>query len=85
MCVGEFLVSMQFSAKKKKKKKKNTDPNQTLYSVTSDLSLHGLSKYTLWNINSADDDILKYVSFFFFRKRVLTVHENCLHYCFLEK
>ena len=22
---------------------------------------------------------------FFFRKQVLTVNENCLHYCFLEK
>ena len=32
--VGEFLVCMQFSAKKKKKKKKS-DSDQTLYSVSS--------------------------------------------------
>ena len=37
VCVGE-LVCMQFNAKKKNKKKKNkkkTDPDQTLYSVSS--------------------------------------------------
>ena len=45
-----------------------TDPDQTRCSVTSNLSLHGLSKYYLWNINSADD-ILKYVSFFFFFRK----------------
>ena len=39
--VGEFLVCIQFNAKikqtkkKKKKKKKTTDPDQTLYSVSS--------------------------------------------------
>ena len=36
--VGEFLVCMQFSAKKKKKKKKKrkkSDSDQTLYSVSS--------------------------------------------------
>ena len=32
--MGEFLVCMQFNAKKKKKRK-NTDTDQTLYSVSS--------------------------------------------------
>ena len=42
LCVGEFLVCLQFNAKikqnktkKKKKKKKKIDPDQTLYSVPS--------------------------------------------------
>ena len=34
--MGEFLVCMQFNAKKKKQKKQNnTDTDQTLYSVSS--------------------------------------------------
>ena len=38
VCVGEFLVCMQFSEEKKnkkKEKKKQSDPDQTLYSVSS--------------------------------------------------
>ena len=36
VCVGEFLVCMQFNAKKEKKKKKEKSyPDQTLYSVSS--------------------------------------------------
>ena len=58
VCVGEFLVSMQFSAKKKKKKYRP-------FSVTSNLSIHVLSKKTSWNINSAGN-ILKCFFFFFF-------------------
>ena len=62
ICVGEYLVSMFLCISMQKKK--ITDPDQMLCSVTSDLSLHRLSKYTLCNIYSADN-ILKYVSFFF--------------------